>query len=296
MTRNKKRKEQVYKTCCKCGELKKINDYYISSDNLIYSDGRLPICKTCLDNLVDMDDVELLIEILRKLDRPFLRNEYEASLSYDKPFGEYMRRLAMPQNKHLTYLDSQFTEDLSKFKAKTVNELNKKNNIEDVISFKATPELIAKWGSGYSEADLYQLETFYSEMKRANEIATPQHIESLKLICKLNLKQNKALDEGDALTFAKLNTQYNKMLQDSGFRPIDKQSGGESIGIRTFSQIWEENEKDGFIEPYPYQEKQDIVDKTIMYMANYTRKLFNMSSLTDPPKDTPKVDGVDDNG
>lgn len=287
-----KSNSSVSKVCSKCRNPKISKDnFYMASDNLINADGRLSICKYCLDELVDMSDVKTLIEIMRRIDRPFIKSEYEASLTFNKPFGEYMRRLAMRQNRNLTYEHSQFDEDLSKYKTKTANDLNKKINVEDVISFKVNPEIIARWGSGYSETDLFQLEQFFKEMRDSNDITTPQHLESLKLTCKLNLKQNKALDDGDFTAFKNLNTQYNTVLKDSGFRPIDRQSSGESSGIRTFSQIWEEIERDGFIEPYPYQEKQDIVDKTIMYTGNYTRKLLNANSMIEPPSDTPKVDG-----
>ena len=102
--------------------------------------------------------------------------------------------------------------------------------------------------------------------------------------------QNKALEEGYVNDFKNLNTQFNKLMETSGLRPIDRKSGGESVGIRTFSQIWEEIEKEGFIEPSSHQESQDIIDKTIMYMGNYTRKLVNMQSMSQPPEDTPKVD------
>lgn len=290
-----KKPEKTHKACSKCEENKQLKSYYLASDKIIHSDGRLSICKTCLDELVDMFVPETLVEVLRKIDRPFIKTEYVASLSMANPFKEYMRRLAMRHNINLTYKDSMFDDDdFSKYKVKTINDLNKSYDVEDVVSFKVTPEIIAKWGSGYSETDLFRLEQFYSEMKQSNDITTPQHLESLKLLCKLNLKQNNALDSGDSSTFAKLNTQYNKILQDSGFRPIDRQSSGESAGIRTFSQIWEEVEKEGFIEPYPYKESQDIVDRTIMYMGNYTRKLLNFNSMTEPPEDTPKVDGDDD--
>lgn len=282
------------KACCKCFKTKNTKDnYYLASDDKINTDGRLSICKSCLEGIANFTVVEEFIDALRRIDRPFIKADYEASLSHNNPFGEYMRRMGMRQNREFTYADSQFDEDLSKFATKNSNDLNRKFEVGEVIKFKITPELIAKWGSGYSETDFYQLEQFYVEMRGSNDIATPQHLESLKLLCKLNLKQNKALDDGDFTAFKNLNTQYNTVLKDSGFRPIDRQSSGESSGVRTFSQIWEEIERDGFIEPYPYKEKQDIVDKTIMYMSNYTRKLMNMSSLVEPQEDTPKVDGDD---
>lgn len=285
-------KTPTHKVCSKCNKNKLAKDnYYLAASDTIHSDSRLGICKICLESVAKVTNVEHFINILRQIDRPFIKKEYDASLANKNPFGEYMRRLGMPQNKTLTYLDSSFEGALEYMEAKTSDELDKKVKLEDKVKFKITPDILVKWGSNYNETELYQLETFYSAMTTANSINTPQHREQLKLLCKLNLEQNKALDDGKINDFKNLNTQYNKILENSGFRPIDKVSGGESIGIRTFSQIWEEIEKDGFIEPYPYEEKQDIIDKTIMYMGNYTRKLLNMQSMAEPPDDTPQVEG-----
>lgn len=281
----------THKVCSKCAKNKPTKDYYVSASDTIHSDSRLGICKTCLESVAQVTNAEHFIGVLRQIDRPFIKKEYDASLPYKNPFREYMRRIGMPQNKSFTYLDSSFEGSLEHLEAKSSSEFNKKVTLEDKVKFKISPETLVKWGSNYSETELYQLETFYNSMITANSINTPQHKEQLKLLCKLNLEQNKALDEGKINDFKNLNTQYNKILENSGFRPIDKVSGGESIGIRTFSQIWEEIEKDGFIEPYPYEEKQDIIDKTIMYMGNYTRKLLNMQSMSEPPEDTPQVEG-----
>lgn len=240
-----------------------------------------------------MDDVDSLINTMRMVDRPFHKKTYDDALPKSNPFGYYMRMLGSPQLKNKTYLESEFEGHFEEMIAKSSKELNKKKNVEDVIKFKIDADAILRWGSGYDERELYQLETFYDDMITANVVTTPQHKEYLKLICKLNLEQNKALSAGEVTAFKNLNTQYNTMIKDSGFRPIDKKSSDESIGIRTFSQIFEEVEKDGFVKPYPYQEDQDIVDKTIMYLGNYTRKLVNMQSMSEPPEDTPKIDGSD---
>jgi hypothetical protein len=283
------------KECSRCRKLKKSDgNFYLSSNDLINKDHRISICKLCLEEIVEFPDTESFIDILRQIDRPFLRSEYDASLAHKKPFGEYMRRLAMAQNRHKNYIQSEFEQTFLEKQPKSAKDLNKKVKVEDVVKFNITPDMLIRWGSGYSENDLFQLESFYRAMHDANDITTPQHIESLKLICKLNIEQNKALNDGRVNDFKNLNMQYNKVSETSGLRPIDKKSGGESAGLRTFSQIWEEVERDGFIEPYAYEEKQDIIDKTIMYMGNYTRKLMNMQSMSEPPQDTPKVDRDDE--
>lgn len=285
----------THKVCSKCKVEKSLKEnYYLAANSLIHSDKRLSICKECLESISDFSNVEIFIDVLRQIDRPFIKSDYEDSFAKRKPFGEYMRRLGMPQHKNKTYIDSEFSKELDKHQAKTSKELNKKTNVEDVLDIKITPKMVATWGSGYNENDIFQLQQFFNDMKDANSITTPQHKEQLKLLCKVNLEQNKALEEKRFGEFKTLNQQYNNILRDSGFRPIDKQSGGESIGIRTFSQIWEEVERDGFIEPFPYEERQDIIDKTIMYVSNYTRKLLNMQSLTEAPEDTPQVNEGDD--
>ena len=38
---------------------------------------------------------------------------------------------------------------------------------------------------------------------------------------------------------------------------------------------------------------QDIVDKTIMYIANFILKLNKIETMSEPPSDTPKIDEGD---
>lgn len=283
----------THKVCSKCNINKNSKDgYYLAANDTIHSDNRLPICKSCLESVANFNNVEVFIDVLRKIDRPFIRSLYESSLSSKNPFGEYMKNIAMRQNRPKTYLDSEFDGDFEAHKPKTSKDLNKKNNIEDKVEFSITPDILLRWGNGYSDTEIFQLEQFYNDMETANSVNTPQHREQLKLLCKLNLEQNKALGEGRVNDFKNLNTQYNKILENSGFRPIDKVSGGEAIGIRSFSQIWEEIEKDGFIPKHRTEATQDIVDNTIMYLGNYTKKLLNSQVMSSPPSDTPKVDDL----
>lgn len=287
-------KNKTEKACSKCLTDKKIVDgYYLSANDVINKDNRLPICKDCLRSLVDMSDVDSLINVMRMVDRPFHKKTYDDALLKSNAFGYYMRMLGSPQMKYWTYLDSSFEGHFEEMIAKDSKELDKTSTIEGTINFKVTPKLLLKWGN-YSESEIYQLEQFYVDMEGANSVNTPQHREQLKLLCKLNFEQNKALGGGKVNDFKNLNTQYNKILENSGFRPIDKLSGGEAVGIRTFSQIWEEIEKDGFIPKHDVSTTQDIVDKTIMYLGNYTHKLLNAQTMSAPPSDTPEVDDLDE--
>ena len=127
-------------------------------------------------------------------------------------------------------------------------------------------------------------------MKATNRIETPQHIESLKLLAKINLKQNQALDNNDTTAFSKLNQQYNKTLQDAKLRPIDTQGSSSEAGIVSFSQIYEKVEENGFIPKHKVEATQDIVDGTILHVENYTRRFLNMQVVSEPTGETPKVE------
>lgn len=279
MSRNIKEKNNK-KKCLKCLQEKNIERDFYKSFSKWHGDGRVPYCKLCLkENLIE-DDINSVREILRILDKPYFHEMWQkAKESKDDTLGKYLKDLAL-NFKEETYDNSDF--------------INKNIKIYEEQQQQINDDLTLKWGAGYTKLELQQLEKFYNDMIRANDISTPQHKAQLELLCKVYLEQNKALAEKRVNDFKSLNSQYNQILRDSGFRPIDRQGGGESVGIRTFSQIWEEIERDGFIKPVPIEENQDIVDKTIMYMANYTRKLLNIQSLDSPPDDTPKVS--DNNG
>lgn len=277
MSRQNKEKPNK-KVCLKCLEEKNPDRDFYKSYSKWHGDGRLPYCKICLkENLIE-NDINSVREIMRVIDRPYFHEMWEkAKESKDDTLGKYLKDIAL-NFKEETYDHSDFINNAN---VRVYEEHLKDNEISD--------DLTLKWGSGYTPLEIQQLEKFYNDMIRANDISTPQHKAQLELLCKVYLEQNKALAEKRFGDFKNLNSQYNQILRDSGFRPIDKQGGGESVGIRTFSQIWEEIERDGFIKPAPIEENQDIVDKTIMYMANYTRKLLNLQSLDSPPDDTPKV-------
>lgn len=287
------RKKTVKKPCSKCRrELTLINFY--NSSSTFFIDGKVPLCKDCLLAMVNEDSLDSLKAVLRQIDKPFISKIWRSSMQSDKEtVPSYFRQInSLPQYKNLTWDDSdneyheeQKQEDQSEIDIDDVKELQTENG-----SIEVTKELKGKWGSGYTNLEYIKLEEFYIQMCETHEIVTPQHKMLLKQLCKLNIQLDKLLSQGDFNSYSKLSKTYDDILRSAGFRPIDRKSGDEASGLRTFSQIFQEIEKDGFIKPAPVEESQEIIDKTILYMQNYTRKLFNMEQLIEPPEDTPKID------
>lgn len=284
-------KKAKLKTCSMCGKKLSLTNFYSSQSPLHKSDKLVPICKKCIIETIDIDDVESVKDMLRAIDKPFLYDLWDST--YQKyegtgknTFGYYIKNASMHQYEGFTWKNSIF---------KSNNE-NKKEEDKKLkkTNFKVTDEMVHRWGSNYDAEQIRDLEKFYHDMRLSHTIVTPQHVKALIMMCKMQLKMDEFLEANDMTSFSKLHDQYQKLLQSSGLRPIDKVGGDEATGMRSFSHIYEEVEKDGFIQPASIDENQDIIDKTIQYILNYNLKLLNQQTLTKPPVDTPKVDDVDE--
>jgi len=277
--------------CIGCGKIHSKSAFYVS-DKKIHANGVLPYCKKYIKNYSYNEDGSInssnfkLMLMLSNL--PFLQDIFEGLHNYkgDK-IGRYFSMInSLHQYDNLSWKDSIFGTNEETLLNNEIQEIIDKSLIED---FKVTFEMIERWGDKYEKTEIRDLEKFYNDMHMTHTIVTPQHEKALILICKLQLKMDKALENNDMGSFAKMHGEYQKLLQSSGLRPIDKIGGAEASGMRSFSQVFEEIERDGFIKPAPIKENQDIVDKTIQYIMNYTKRLLNKQTLIEPPIDTPKV-------
>lgn len=284
-----KKKAQEEHFCIGCNQKHRKSQFYVSYNKL--HNGVYPYCKKFIKETVANDDgsinIDKLQDILRQIDAPFLIDYWHISVdSGGDIVGQYFKNLKLKQNRDLTWKNSMFAPD-DDDEGANCNNYNTVNNDD----FNITPEMLYRWGENYNKSELMYLEKFYNDMHITHTIVTPQHEKALIMICKLQLKMDQYLESDDMTGFSKTHSEYQKLLQSSGLRPIDKLGGAEASGMKSFSQVFEEIEKDGFIKPAPIKENQDIVDKTIQYIMNYTLKLLNQQTLTEPPIDTPKVDG-----
>lgn len=284
------RKKVQKKPCIQCKKDKALNREFYQTNNPLFPDGRLPICIQCLVKLIDERDVSTLIDVLRKIDKPFIKKAWEsAKKSEQNTCRAYFRQInSLKDYKDLTFADSDNTDsdyDDVDFEV-AITTGNGISEDEEVRMLKA------KWGDKYKIDELKRMEEFYGDMMRSNDIVDPHHKEMLKDLCKLNIEKERALSEGNAKVYRDLSNVYKDILKDSGLRPVDKQGSNEQRGIRNFGTIWAEVEKRGFIEPWPVDVSQDIIDAELLFYINHVRKFNNMEELLDPPEDIPKNDEI----
>lgn len=270
------------KICSKCKEEKILVDFYLASNDAINSDGRLCICKICLEKTMDFTDVESLISAMRMVDRPFIRNDYEASLSARNPFGEYMRRMGMPQNKNRTYLDSEFDKTLAKHSNKKKKdeylesvELSKRGISEDNLS-----TLRKKWGD-FEEGDYMFLEEFYRDYERTYSTDTPAQVNLYRNIAKTHLQADKELSSGNIKAYKDLMELSSKMHTDGNIKPIQNTGGNEDRGVSTYGLWIKEIEKEEPCEFFENRELYDDYDSIKKYWKNWFvrpfKNIFNIS-------------------
>jgi len=267
---------------------------YYNTNSVLSVDGKLNICKVCVKSMVDYSKIETVYKILQLLDIPFIYSYWRSAVekNQEDPWSIYIRiaNSKMNEFKKGTWKDS-------KFKPESINPV--KSNMDQAITitnnFDVTNEMVLKWGNKYEPEDYYELEQFYNDMQRTNSIETTQDMIYLKKLAIISLKMDKELEEGNYDEAKKLGDLFSKYMADSKFRAMDKTDADKTGGIRNFSTIYSEVEKDGFIPPWEYYKKikgisQDIVDKTIMHIENFTLKLNKVEKMIIPPLDTPKLE------
>jgi hypothetical protein len=299
LSKPNKKHPHVLKTCSMCTRERSLKaNFYSSASPLFRNDGKVPYCKDCLRAMIDIDDLESVHEVLQKIDKPFLADIWKKAIESEKEtFGEYMRMVcSLHQYKNLTYKNSSTKEKTeATMQTEEQKELDGIDEIEtEHGNIAVTKELKSKWGN-YSNREILEMEKLYQEMIFSNSIETPQHRKQLYFYCKLSVLMDRSLTEGDYAGYEKLSRQFSELQKSSGFRPIDRKSSDEANGIKSFSQIFAEVEANGYVEPLNVDliENQDIVDRTIQYILNYTRKVLGVEKLAEPPKDTPKIERVE---
>lgn len=133
--------------------------------------------------------------------------------------------------------------------------------------------LAMKWGRFYKPSDWVELEKKYNEMMSSFDIQDADSKNSIILICKINLKMNEAIDQGDMDTFQKLSRSYESLRKSTKLTAAqNKEQKSDYVdSIGEFVAMCEREE--GFIPRYAIDIPQDKVDQTLKDMNNYLYKL-----------------------
>lgn len=269
------------------------------------------MCKKCIATRIQPRNQSTVLPIMEKLDIPFvpkLWNEYIERFTLDefgekKPnsngtlIGRYIATMNINQYKDMSYVDSKkFLDEYKSVQEKDIDELTGKitkfinmgHSQEEVVDLLMkeiteydvskeilTPDertrLLKKWGTGHSDENLVQLETFYEEMIVTYDIMTPTHEDQLKQIAKLSVQMHELLDSGDLKGYSNVSMAYDRIMKAAKFSAASQDASKDDFSA--IGELVKMCEKNAFIPRYHTDEPQDIVDITLADMNSYLRNL-----------------------
>lgn len=134
--------------------------------------------------------------------------------------------------------------------------------------------LAMKWGRNYKPSEWLELEKLYNEMTESFDIQDADTIHTLILVCKTNLKMNQYLDTGDIEGFQKV-SRVNESLRKSAKFTAAQNKEQKSEFVNSIGELVDYCEKTGGAIPrYEIEAKQDIIDKVIKDLKDYTKGLI----------------------
>jgi len=266
----KKKAATPKKVCLKCQKEKNSTEFFLSNSDL-HTDKRYPVCKACLKENVDTNDLKSVQDLLMQINRPFLMDLWISSVDESKrtnkePFGMFIKNVQF-NHKNLTWKDSVFEIQHVKESIDVASTLNT-NSISD--------ELINKWGFGYENEEYIAFERKYNMLKNNYQEKTAMHTEALLTYIRYRVKEEISTAKNDMKAAKEWGSLAQKAAQDAKINPSQLSKSDLSDGLDTFGQLVRTVEQAIDIIPIlpVFKERpQDKVDFTLWCYINYIRDL-----------------------
>ncbi len=204
--------------CSACGKEKKLSEFYQSSSPVYQYYKKLSICKSCLWDMVDENNIRSIMNTLRMIDGPFLADIWESAVQNsskdDKwtPFSMYMKNIAMRQFKDYTWDDSRFEDEYQEVFNKQID---------------LTEEVQKRW-RGWKPDEMKELEEKYQEMIAVYEHDTPIQKNIYRNIAVAQKQADDAIAQGDTKSYKDLMKTISDLMNDGNIKHIQNVGNQES--------------------------------------------------------------------
>lgn len=263
------------KQCTNCKTPKRVkDDFYMSYNDFLHPDGRLTVCKQCIQNITNVNDVESFKNMLRMLDRVYVPHLYESALTKSSPIGEYFKLINAKDFRHLTWADSQSEKEINSVIVTIPDKQD--STITKKSDFTVTDGLIDKWGEGYSAEEIKAFERKYNKLINNYGEKTALHTEGLITYIRYRVKEEMATASGNVKDAKEWGTLASKAAQDAKINVSQLSKSDISGGVDVLSQLFEAVESEiGVIPLLPQliEQPYDDADMVIWATVNYNRRL-----------------------
>lgn len=223
--------------CNCCGKTKTDTNYYNSPTVFNAHTGKYPTCKTCIWNYEESTgDYEIVKDILRMLDRPFLVDLWKSTeveveqRGLKSVFKTYMKNIAMPQYRDLNWTHSQmntFIEEVG----------------EDVqITSSEKDKLVEFFGKGFTTEEYIWLQDEYIDWCNRYDVDTKALEITIVEICitRLGIRNGKS----NSSSVDKLQKTLIELMTAANLKPV-QETGSQATEQETYGTLIKkfENEK-----------------------------------------------------
>lgn len=280
-----KTKQSNNKVCSSCGRSKALSKFYKANSDL-FEDGRIAKCSDCVDRDIDENDIGQVLELLRTINKPFIRSQWEsAKADRQRTVGLYVRWMnSLPSYREQSYADGEnvtLDTDSDVIDTTQVEAIETADGLEIVYD----EALAWKWGIGFTKSEVLKLEKYYQDMLNTFTVTAPSDKDILIQLAKMSVIRDKELMKGNISDHTKLSKTINDMMMSAKLRPADRKGQDEQRGIKSFNQIFEEVEAKGWVAPPPPVFEEDIVDQMLVSILNYYNRMVGSQVLSEIPED-----------
>jgi len=260
-----------YKNCSMCGENKRLTDYYKSYSSLDKIDERLRVCKVCLKDKTNINNIDSVKNTLRQVDKPFNIYLFESALTKPDVIGEYFKLINAKDYKLDTWEQSVFDKE-------DKNDENSPLSIEN-IDQELLDELKEKYGYGYPDEEYILFEKKFVNLKPSFQLPTTMHEEYLREYCVNKVKETIAKAKGEFKEAKEWSAMAKESAEAGKLKPSQMSKADLSQGLDGFGQLSrmvEEHQDIIPLLPKFVKQPKDDVDVTLWLYINYIRDLQGM--------------------
>lgn len=213
------------KTCLHCGNDWAVSSFYSHRNPLINE--KFGFCKKCVKENINFDDMDTLMDFLRTMDIPYLKDFWkQANDAKTETIGTYFKNLSLKQNKELRFKDS------DSISGKTNKAELYEINYDD---FEVTETILRRWGRNLEIEDYIFLEEEYDNLG-GYEAETAIQERLVKNMARTQWMADKALADGDHGKYEKMMKTLSTQMQDANIKPVQVKSASEDGGLRSWGE------------------------------------------------------------
>lgn len=253
--------------CQRCGEDKTAQHYMAT--NSIFFDGTLPICRKCLEQIIDenADDGRtwnIMNKICQWADVPFIPEEWEKIYagSGSAGLGAYFSIFRQKEYEKLDW--TQYNDVYLK--------IQEEQRVEDALpelKQEQARQLRRKWGSHYDDEELEYLENLHQGLINSQNIMGTLNEDQAMKLCKISLIIEDKIRAGQDIS--KDLKAYSDL---SELANLTVQSVKDANDFSSLGEIFAFLEKKGWKNEYYDDTTRDEIDFSIKDIKNWLRYLY----------------------